>query len=247
MKKQALFLILCLSFVFFAKAQTVFLDKVSIEYQKTVAVWPLMKEIEPDWFNRSKDRMPKETVSYFNFTGSSDQSLYKRTKEADIPRNMWFQPFADNNVVYNDYKTGTTISQKPIFEETYLVQDSLLKVKWKITADTRIIAGFECRKAIGILFDTVAVFAFYTDEIMISGGPEGITGLPGMILGMGIPRLHTTWFATKVSALDAVNSKSVGPATKGRKTTRTDMLTSLDKAMKDWEEWGKKMILAFVI
>jgi GLPGLI family protein len=53
------------------------------------------------------------------------------------------------------------------------VEDSLLKIKWKITADTRNIAGFECRKAVGILFDTVAVFAFYTDELMISGGPEG--------------------------------------------------------------------------
>jgi hypothetical protein len=29
-------------------------------------------------------------------------------------------------------------------------------------------------QAIGILDDSIAVFAFYTDEIMISGGPEGI-------------------------------------------------------------------------
>ena len=197
MKKQIILLVTCLSFVLTTNAQQIFLDKVSIEYVKTVAVWPLIKEIEPEWFERGKDYMPKQTVSYFNFTSDGNKSLYKRTKEAEIPRNMWFQPFADNNLVYNDYTTGTTISQKPIYEDTYLVQDSLLNIKWKITADTRNIAGFDCRKAIGILFDTVTVFAFYTDEIMISGGPEGINGLPGMILGIGIPRLHTTWFATK--------------------------------------------------
>jgi GLPGLI family protein len=235
-----------LSFALNPKAQQIFLEKVSIDYVKTVAVWPLMKELEPRWFEQQKDRMPKQTVSYFNFTSNGNLSLYKRTKEAEIPRGMWFQPFADNNTVYNDYAAGTTASQKPIYEETYLVQDSLLKIKWKITADTRNIAGFECRKAIGILFDTVAVFAFYTDEIMISGGPEGINGLPGMILGIGIPRLHTTWFATKVQASD-VNIKSIAPATKGKKTDRAALLDSLDKAMKDWEAWGKKILLAFFI
>lgn len=246
MKKQILFIVACLVFVMSSKAQTVFLDKVSIDYVKTVAVWPLIKEIEPEWFERSKDRMPKQTVSYFNFTASDNKSVYKRTKEAEIPRNMWWQPFADDNTVYNDYATGMTITQKPIFEETFLVQDSLLHVKWKITADTRNIAGFECRKAIGILYDTVSVFAFYTDEIMISGGPEGINGLPGMILGIGIPRLHTTWFATKVQTAD-VNVKSITPSTKGKKATFGSMLGSLDRIMKDWEAYGQKLVLAFVI
>lgn len=245
MKKQfALYAIFLLSF-FALKAQQIFLDKVSIDYAKTVAVWPLMKEIEPEWFEESKSHMPKETISYFNFSSEGNKSVYKRTKEAEVPRNMWFKPFADENTVYNDYSNGTTVTQKPIFEETYLVQDSLVKIKWKITADTRNIAGFECRKAIGILFDTVAVFAFYTDEIMINGGPEGIHGLPGMILGMGIPRLHTTWFATKVGL--QVNTKSITPSTKGKKQTRASMITTLNTALERWESYGKKLILAFVI
>ena len=246
MKKQIIFLALVLS-GFVAKSQQLFLDKVSIEYAKTVAVWPLMKEIEPQWFEQSKDRMPKETISYFNFSSDGSRSLYKRTKEPEIARGMWFRPFADENVIYNDYITGMTTSQKPVFEETFLVQDSLLKIKWKITADTRNIAGFECRKAIGILYDTVAVFAFYTDEIMISGGPEGINGLPGMILGVGIPRLHTSWFATKVNILNDGDLKTITPAAKGKKTTRVAMMGSLNKALKEWQEWGQKMILAFVI
>jgi GLPGLI family protein len=246
MKRQTILFAVCLLFVLTARSQQVFLDKVSIDYVKTVAVWPLIKEIEPEWFDRSKDHMPKEIVSYFNFTSDGSKSLYKRTKEPEMQRGMWFQPFADNNLVYNDYVAGTTISQKPVFEETYLVKDSLINIKWKITPDTRIIAGFECRKAVGILFDTIAIFAFYADDIMVSGGPEGINGLPGMILGVGVPRLHTTWFATKVSAPE-INAKTLTPATKGKNTTRKNMLGSLDKALKEWEAWGQKLILAFVI
>jgi GLPGLI family protein len=246
MKKQLiLFVVGCLS-GFLSEAQQIFLDKVSIDYVKTVAVWPLMKEIDPQWYERGKDRMPKETTSYFNFTSDGNKSIFKRTKEAEIPRGMWFQPFADNNVVYNDYAASTTISQKPIYEETFLVKDSLLKIKWKITADTRVIAGFECRKAIGVLYDTVAVFAFYTDEITISGGPEGINGLPGMVLGAGIPRLHTTWFATKVQTPE-INAKTLNPAVKGKEATRKSMLESLGRLMKEWEEWGRKMVLALFV
>jgi GLPGLI family protein len=126
-----------------------------------------------------------------------------------------------------------------------LLEDSLLNIRWKITNDTRRIAGFECRKAVGILFDTVAVFAFYTDELTISGGPEGIHGLPGMILGMGIPRLHTTWFATKVQVVD-VNTKTLAPAAKGEKVNRKTMFEAMDKVLSDWE-YGKKMILATLI
>ena len=136
--------------------------------------------------------------------------------------------------------------QKPVFEETFLVDDSLAKINWKITADTRLIAGFECRKAVGIIHDTIAIFAFYTDELLIQGGPESIHGLPGMILGMGVPRLHTTWFATKVEVAN-VNMNSVIPATKGKKVNYKTMIESIDKVLKNWGSYGKNMVLNFMI
>lgn len=158
----------------------------------------------------------------------------------------WYQPIADKNIVYNDYRKGTTITQKPVFEETFLIEDSLLNIRWKLTADTRTIAGFDCRKAIGFIDDTLAVFAFYTDEILVNGGPEGIHGLPGMILGVGIPRLHTTWFATRVE-VNGVSTNNLTPATKGKKVDRKKMIAALDDVLKNWGKHGRNMILNFVI
>ncbi|MES1214986.1 MAG: GLPGLI family protein [Bacteroidota bacterium] len=243
--KKYLFLLLLSVTTSAIIAQTQFFSTVKIEYEKTVAVQQLYKEIAKDWYDRIKDRLQQTSTSYFEFTGDSSRSLYKQTKEAVYDSRSFFQPFADKNVVYNDYTKGTTISQKPIFEETFLMEDSLLNIKWKITNDTRNIAGFECRKAVGILFDTVAVFAFYTDELMVNGGPEGIHGLPGMILGMAVPRLHTTWFATKVQVMD-VNTRALAPATKGKKVNRDAMFKSMDRVLKEWE-YGKKMMLATMI
>ena len=223
-----------------------FFGAVQIEFEKTLSVQQLVKQMEPEWYDRAKDHLPVELKSYFTFTGDSTHSIFRQSKEAVVPVGMYFGAIADDNVVYNDYTTGRTITKKPVFEETFLVEDSMLNIKWKITNDTRNIAGFECRKAVGIIFDTIAVFAFYTDEIMISGGPEGIHGLPGMILGLGIPRIHTTWFATKVQVSGFKMSKVV-PETKGKKIKRGEMIDVIKKALYDWGGYGKNLVLNFLI
>jgi GLPGLI family protein len=229
-----------------ASGQTQFHTAVKIEFEKVVYTKQLVKNTEPEWYEMIKDRLPETTVSYFDFIGDTTRSIYKPGKEGPVDSRKFNMSIADKNVVYNDYKSKTTVTQKPVFEETFLVQDSLTKIKWKLTADTRTIAGFDCRKAIGLIDDSITVFAFYTDEILINGGPESANGLPGMILGLGMPRIHTTWFATHVE-INEVNMKPVVPATKGKKVNRQTMLQSIDKVLKNWGSYGKNMVWNFVI
>ena len=245
MKKCFFFLFIALLSIS-AKAQTQFYGTVKVEFEKTLSVHAYYKELDPEWYDFIKANLPQKVISYHEFIGDSTKSLYRPGREAVLDMRSAFRPIADKNVVYNDYKSGIRVSQKPVYEETFLVQDSLRTIKWKLTPDTRTIAGFECRKAVGILDDSIAVFAFYTDELMISGGPEGINGLPGMILGVGVPRLHTTWFATKVEVFD-INLKPVVPATKGKKVTRAEMMQALDKVLRQWGTYGSKMIVNFAI
>ncbi|MBK7560628.1 MAG: GLPGLI family protein [Chitinophagaceae bacterium] len=229
-------------------AQARFFATIKVEYVKTTSVRQLMKELQEgnSWYEQNKERYPVSMVSYHEFTGDTSKSLYQPGKDVPVDPRSWYRPMADKNIVYTDYKRGISISQKPVFEETMLVEDSLLKIKWKITADVRTIAGYDCHKAVGILNDSIAIFAFYTDELLICGGPEGIQGLPGMILGMGIPRLHATWFASKVEVFDVKMNKVI-PATKGKKVNRTALMEILEKASKDWGTNGKKQMLNFII
>ena len=90
----------------------------------------------------------------------------------------------------------------------------------------------------GKIFDSVYVFAFYTDEITVSGGPMGINGLPGMILGITIPRMFTSWIATKVE-LKGVNSALINIPQKGKKKKATELQQTVIKATKDWGTWGQ--------
>lgn len=228
--------------------QEKFFSTVRVEFEKTTSVRQLMKDLQEgnSWYEQNKDRYPVSMFNYYEFVGDTSRSLYKPTKETPPDPRIWYRPVGDKNIVYTDFKKGISISQKPVFEETFLVEDSLAKIKWKLTGDVRNIAGFDCRKAVGILNDSIAIFAFYSDELMISGGPEGIHGLPGMILGVGIPRLHATWFATKVEVFD-VNMNKVNPATKGKKVNRTSLITNLAPIAKDWGTYGSKLLVNFVI
>ncbi|RYY40739.1 MAG: GLPGLI family protein [Chitinophagaceae bacterium] len=240
------FLLLSFFSALAAGAQARFFAQVRVDYERTVNVPAYYKELSGEWYDRIKDRLPTSVTTFHEFIGDSTRSLYRPGKDANIDPRLFYRPVADKNVVFTDFANQHVVAQKPVYDETFLMDDSLSRIKWKITADTRVIAGYECRKAVGILDDSVAVFAFYSDEILIPGGPEGIHGLPGLILGMGIPRLHTTWFATKVDVFD-IPMSVVKPETKGKKMTRTALMKHLGDILREWGVWGSKMVVNYTI
>ena len=148
----------------------------------------------------------------------------------------------EEDVWYSDYETSTSIKRKFVFDDHYLLTDSMAHIEWKLVPnETREIAGFNCRKAVGILFDSVYVFAFYTDEILIPGGPMGLNGLPGMILGITIPRMFSSWIATKVDIIN-VNKSSITPPLKGKKKQGKELIETVKKATSDWGSWGQQAV-----
>jgi GLPGLI family protein len=125
-----------------------------------------------------------------------------------------------------------------VFEKTYLGADSLSKYTWKIAAETRDIAGFECRKATTKIADSVVVVAFYTDQIPVSTGPGNFNGLPGMILGIAVPRLAYTLFATKLELTTTQLNGAGGATTSKKSVPRSAISTDLEKSVKDWGKEG---------
>ncbi|MBS1664969.1 MAG: GLPGLI family protein, partial [Bacteroidetes bacterium] len=88
----------------------------------------------------------------------------------------------------------------------------------------------------------IYVVAFYTDEILTSGGPESFTGLPGMILGVSLPHEHISWFATKVEGAPVADSQ-LNPPVKGKKSTVVGLKTDVQKELKDWGKRGKQYMI----
>lgn len=195
------------------------------------------------WAEMFKDKIPQFSTSYFNYTFKDNRSVYKFDRRDEKAKLPWQNNnYADDNIWFTDYDAGTFTDQKFVFDENYLLSDSLMRIDWKLSPnETRVIAGFNCRKATGIIFDSVYVFAFYTDEITISGGPMGIHGLPGMILGITIPRMYTSWIATKLQ-LNGVNTNIIAAPQKGKKKKATELQANVEKVTKDWGSWGQQNV-----
>jgi GLPGLI family protein len=160
----------------------------------------------------------------------------------------WFDsPMANQlNIVYSDLKNGKSIVQKDFYERTFLIKDSIRNIKWKITDETRIIAGYTCRRANALILDSIYVVAFYTDEIHVSGGPESFNGLPGMILGVAVPHENVTWFATKVTEA-AADPKVLQPPKKGREVTHRQAYEEIKKAISNTGDLAIVLLKGFLL
>lgn len=211
-------------------SQTQFISGGKIEFERRINIWATLKG---DFAEQLKKSTPQYKTDYFNYDFEKNTAIYKPGRESGSTIAFFGAAPANDNIVYSNFDNGQTISQKNVFEKTYLIEDSLRNATWKIKDDFREIAGFNCRRATTIIMDSVFVVAFYTDEIMISGGPESINGLPGMILGLVINRLHTTWYATKVSVTE-INPKTITPPTKGIKVNNQKLFEAVFPTFSKW-------------
>ena len=177
----------------------------------------------------AKDKMSKYRTSSWDYSFNDSSSIYKvKPKETLNDNNFFFIAGENTNEMYTDFSKKAMVIRKPINGEDFILKDTIPHLQWKIMHDVRQIAGYECRKATTVINDSVTVVAFYTDEILLKGGPEGFTGLPGMILGLAIPRYNTTWFATKVEAKN-VPILNIAPPAKGKRTdTEKDFKKMVD-------------------
>lgn len=180
-------------------------------------------------FTRYKATHPQFLILKSTLLFSKDKSLYVPTPndESDV-ENRWNgrNIATQTNTVYNDFSSGQTTTQKRFYGDLFLVRDTIRHITWKITDETREIAGFTCRRANGIFMDSIYVVAFYTNKIPISAGPESFNGLPGMILGVALPQESMTWFATKVNEQNVeIDEKNI--PNKGKSTTYRELLPRL--------------------
>lgn len=196
---------------------------------------------ESVWIQEQKKIFPKMVTDIYSLDFTENKTVFKLAKENTDTKYVWGRKPSETDVNIHDIRNNQVSIQRDVFEQTYLLKDSMQNYQWKITNETRIIAGFECRKAVTKICDSVYIVAFYTDEIAVSSGPESFGGLPGMILGLAVPRLQITWFATKVE-LKEPSEATLNPKQKGKNTTWQAYTKDLNKAMKDWGKYGAKVL-----
>ena len=213
-----------------------FVDKAVIEYEVNTNVKKSMSN--DSWDEMMKENLSDLKISYYTYTFENNKSVYKFDRWSPKTKIPKFQKEADEeNIWFFDYAANKMNMQKQIVGTNFVIEDSIPDIQWKITNEHREIAGYNCRKAVGKIFDDVYVFAFYTDDITISGGPCSINGLPGMILGLSIPRLYTSFIATKVD-LKIIDTDVIKPTIAKKTYDLKGLKTLIEEKTKDWYTYG---------
>lgn len=217
-----------------------FITQGKIEYERKTNQHAFLEE-GSIWDDMMKKNSPKFHTAYFDLFFKDGQTLYRNGREPDAKQNKVWGVFIAENTVQSDLEKDSSLTYKELYNDRYIINNALRKVDWKIGTEIRKIAGLDCRKAVGRIMDSIVVIAFYCDEIIPAGGPESFNGLPGMILGLAIPRMHATWYATKVE-LVPVTDKDLQAPKKGKKYTAEVFQTELKEIMKEWGDNGKRLV-----
>ena len=225
--------------------QQQFITQGKIEYERKTNQYAFMDEGNM-WEEAAKKNMSKFVTYYYDLVFKGDRTLFKTGREPETKQSKFWGVFDSENTILTQLDSSASVTQRSIYNDLYIVTDSLRTVNWKITPEIRKIAGFDCRKAVGRIMDSIVVIAFYTDEITTSGGPESFAGLPGMIMGLAIPRLHTTWYATKLTLVEVTDKDLVAPE-KGHKVTGISYPSEILNILKEWGEGGLKRLPALLL
>lgn len=205
MKQQKLnigILLLSLSFSFILKAQTVS-GTAFYKSQQNVEV-SLDSGMAPEQAAMIKQMMQEQMSNDYELTFNNHQSFFKQKEKLDQPsQNESIQIMVitpGGNELYKNLKENRYTSERELFGKLFLVQDTMPKIDWVLTGETKQIGQYTCYKATytrmsrgGFKMDSengesliqpkeIVTTAWYTPQIPISDGPEMYYGLPGLIL-----------------------------------------------------------------
>lgn len=160
-----------------------------------------------------------------------------------------------NDITFTDITAKRKVEQRELFNKTFVIEDSIRSLNWKISPETKTILDHTCRKATAQriqqgfrmimendqvkreqVTDTVSIIAWFTDAIPLFAGPEQYQGqLPGLILEMDINNGGTRYIAKEISG-KADFSQIKEP--KGKKITPREFATEREKMMREMEANG---------
>lgn len=252
MEKYIIIVLLLLLNTVYAQNRN-FITQGVIEYEKTVNMYAIIKgSINKDNRTQMSQTLEKYKSAKPQFKKLKSTLLFTKTQtlyssvaddeKTDIDIPMIYQ----HNTTYTNLLTKNSLTQKKVYEQLFLVKDSVRNIKWKITDEFRDIAGYTCRRANALIMDSIYVVAFYTINIPVNGGPESFTGLPGMILGVALPHENVTWFANQVIQ-KSIQPTEITMPTKGQPVNNKTLVETLYSALKYWGEYANIAIKAFLL
>ena len=172
--------------------------------------------------------MPQSRKDNFELTFGNNQSLWKAAEQENNDENtagggegvqIHMIVAGSNDVLFTNFETGKKTEKREFLDKTFIIDDSVRPMKWKMTGETKTILNMPCMKATATnistrttmnidngkmerkeIQDTANIVAWFTSGIPVSAGPAEYQGqLPGLILEMDIHDGRQVFKATGIT------------------------------------------------
>ena len=161
------------------------------------------------------------TNLYFTPTGTKYEDPEERAEEED----MGYSWRKSAHVLYRNFAANTLTDHIEILGKTYVISDSIRAQDWKVMNDLKEVAGHLCMNA--SWEDTIReqkITVWFALDIPVSGGPERLCGLPGLILEAEINDGACVLTADKIELKKLTTEMDLPKKMKGKKVTEAQYL-----------------------
>ena len=178
-----------------------------------------------------RDEGVEYTLLYFNEKGS----YYKLSDQL----NSWEEKYDYNGRkeqfgIKRDFEKNIMSEVFEMSGKTYIIDDSLKNLDWKILNDIKDVAGHICMKA--MVQDTIKkqkIVAWFAQDIPVNAGPERLYGLPGLIMELDINDGVVIVEATKIEPLSITTEMDLPKKLKGKKINEIAYKYMIQKYIKE--------------
>jgi GLPGLI family protein len=202
-----------------------------IQYERRINLLKRYPEMKMMLERRGGSTIKTDLFSLY-FTDSSTYFI----PALDVPQERGMGWFTTSNSYQENLRTQQRLMKLDFLGNYLYVEDSIKSIPWKFTDNKRTIAGYNCRKAVWQKYDSTRIYAWYTEAIYPTCGPDGISGLPGAILGLASEDGSLVYFAQSIEGKE-INLDNLTPLFKRKKAltyaefkqTVNDMISQNDR------------------
>ncbi|MEO7924322.1 MAG: GLPGLI family protein [Chitinophagaceae bacterium] len=208
-----------------------------------------------------EQQMPRTRTDKFELIFGDNQSLWKAAEQDNDNdfvttgdgMQMHMIVAGNDDVLYNNLETGKRVEKRELFDKSFIVDDSIVSLKWKMTGETKTLLEMPCMKATATRIstrtmmnmengkverkevqDTSNITAWFTTSIPVSAGPAEYQGqLPGLILEMDVNNGRQTFKATSFS--EKADVASIKPPAGKKHYTPEEFRKEREKMMEEMQ------------
>jgi GLPGLI family protein len=159
-----------------------------------------------------------------------------------------------DDIAYFNFAEGRKVEQREFAGRQYIIADSIGKLVWKLTGESKVLLGYTCQQAvttrIGKRFemsmdngkmtrkevpDTNRVTVWFTTSIPVPAGPDFQGQLPGLILEVEMTNGSTV---KAVEITEKVDVQAIREPRKGKKVTMEEFNKEREKVMEEMQKNG---------